>query len=111
MIHFLGVTGVKEFRQILHSAPNPSFSARWQATECLAELVGARCRAMVALYAFEPGDDVGHLHALYQSAKALQISIASAIELHVGDDAVLHFHIDVAGAYSLGLVGCFHWLV
>ena len=66
---------------------------------------------MVALYAFETGDDVGHLHTLHQSAKALEIAIASTIELHVGDDAVLHFHIDVAGAYSLGLVGCFHWLV
>lgn len=63
---------------------------------------------MVAPDAFEACDDIGHLHARHQSAKALQIAIASAIELHVGDNAVLHLHIDVAGAGSLGLVGGFH---
>ena len=63
---------------------------------------------MVALDAFETGNDIFYLHACHQSAEALQIAVASAIELHVGDNAVLHLHIDVAGAGTLGLVGGFH---
>ena len=64
---------------------------------------------MVALDAFETGNDIFYLHACHQSAEALQIAVASAIELHMGDNAVLHFHIDVAGACALGFVGDFHW--
>ena len=60
---------------------------------------------MVAPDTFEACDDIGHLHARHQPAESLQIAIASAIELHVGDNAVLHLHIDVAGAGTLGLVG------
>lgn len=71
-------------------------------------MVGAGCGAMVAPDAFEACDDIGHLHARHQPAEALQIAVASAIELHVGDNAVLHLHIDVAGAGTLGLVGGFH---
>ena len=63
---------------------------------------------MVAPDTFEACDDIGHLHARHQPAEALQIAVASAIELHVGDNAVLHLHIDVAGAGTLGLVGGFH---
>ena len=80
------------------------FSVRGQATECLAELVGARGGPMVASDAFEAGDDIFYLHACHQPADALQIAIASAIELHMGDNAILHFHINVAGACSLGFV-------
>ena len=63
---------------------------------------------MVASDAFEAGDDVLYLHACHQPADALQIAVASAIELHMGDNAIFHFHIDVAGAGTLGLVGSFH---
>lgn len=63
---------------------------------------------MIALYAFKTGDGLFRLHACDQPADALQIAVAPAIELDVGDDAVLHLHIDVAGAGTLGLIGYFH---
>lgn len=63
---------------------------------------------MVAPDAFEACDDVLHLHAGDESADALQIAVASAIELHVADNAVLHLHVDVARANALGFIGCFH---
>ena len=63
---------------------------------------------MIALDAFETSNDILDFHSCYQSADSLQIAVASAIELYVGDDAVLHFHIDMAGAHALGFVGGFH---
>ena len=63
---------------------------------------------MIAPDTFETGNDIFNLHSCYQSAESLQITVAPTIELHVGNDTVLHFHIDVTGAHTLGFIGCFH---
>ena len=67
------------------------FSVRGQATECLAELVGARGGPMVASDAFEAGDDIFYLHACHQPADALQIAIASAIKDHIVQSVVVRY--------------------
>jgi hypothetical protein len=56
----------------------------------LAELVRARCGAMIAFDSFEACDDIFDFHACYQSAKALQIAVASTIELYVAYDTILY---------------------
>ena len=61
-----------------------------QASESLAKLVRARCGAMIAFDSFEACDDIFDFHACYQSAKALQIAVASTIELYVAYDTILY---------------------
>lgn len=56
---------------------------------------------MVALNAFKASNDVLHLHTRNKATNALQIAITPAIELYVGDNAVLNLYIDMSGAGAL----------
>ena len=88
--------------------PPPLFLCSGQATKGFTELVRAGCGAMVALNAFKASNDVLHLHTRDKAANALQIAIAPAIELYVGDNAILNLYIDVSGAGALCFIGYFH---
>ena len=53
-----------------------------QFLESAGQLVGAAGASAVALDSFKAGDGIGHLHAGYESAYALQVAVAAAGETY-----------------------------
>ena len=74
------------------------------------QLVGAGGALEATADAFQLGDDILGLHAVYEGGHTLRVAVAAAVELHVLDDAVLYFKLDGLAARALGSVGVFHWI-
>ncbi len=65
-------------------------------TQCRCQLVGTRGVLVTTTYALQLADHVTGLHATHQDRNALQISMTTAIERHITQDAlVINFHIDL----------------
>lgn len=60
------------------------------------ELIGAGGWLAVAADAFEAGDDVLYVHALYKASDALQVAVAAAGEAYVLEFAVFYVEVDQA---------------
>ena len=72
------------------------------------QLVGARGVLGTTNRAFQTGDDLIHIHALYQRADALKVSVAAANVLNILQLAVLNFKQNAAGAGAFGSVFVLH---
>ena len=70
----------------------------------LSQLIGAGGGLHTALDALHTGDHILNVHTFHQSADALQIAVAAAQELDIGDLAVLDIEEDLLGANALGFV-------
>ena len=75
--------------------------------QCLAELVGTRCRSVTASDTFQFLDDILYLHSLHQCPDALEVSVASSPEEKLGYYTVFHFQFDVATTSALRLISKF----
>ena len=56
-------------------------------------MVGAAGASAVALDSFKTGDGIGHLHAGYESAYALQVAVAAASESYATDAIGLSLYV------------------
>ena len=74
----------------------------------LAKLIGAGGAFESTADAFQPLEYLINFHAIHQSAHALRVAIAAAIELHVLQYAVLDFKLNGLAAGALGAVCVFH---
>ena len=74
-----------------------------------AKLVGARCGLAVAANALEACNHVLILHTCYQLAYSLQVTVATAVELHFFQYSVLARYLNVSRTCSVcGVCYCFH---
>ena len=74
-----------------------------------AQLVGARCGLAVAANALEACNHVLILHTCYQLAYSLQVTVATAVELHFFQYSVLARYLNVSRTCSVcGVCYCFH---
>ena len=92
-------------------APLPYFiiSLRLELFYRATELVGARCRLAIATYALEACYDVLVTHALDKTCNTLQIAVATAEELNIGDNAIVASNFNKTRACTLCTVSdCFH---
>ena len=64
-----------------------------QFLESAGQLVGATGASAVALDSFKTGYDIGHLHAGYESAYALQVAVAAASESYATDAIGLSLYV------------------
>ena len=74
----------------------------------LGQLVGAGGVFEPATDAFQTLEHFINFHAIYQSANALRVAVAAAVELHVFQNAVLDFKLNRLTTSALGSVGVFH---
>ena len=74
----------------------------------MAQLVGTRGVLESAADAFQPLQHILYFHAFHQSADALRVAVAAAVELHILQDAVLDFKLNGLAACALGSVGVSH---
>jgi hypothetical protein len=77
-------------------------------TDGLAQLVGTRGAFEAATDAFQTLEHFINFHAIYQSANALRVAVAAAVELHVFQNAVLDFKLNRLTASALGSIGVSH---
>ena len=90
---------------------NASLLFLHQLLYCAAQLVGARCGLAVATDAFKACNDVLVFHSCYQAADALQVAVATTIELHFFQNSILARNLNVSCASAVCCVGyCFHCL-
>ena len=74
-----------------------------------AQLVGARCGLAVAANALEACNHVLILHTCCQLAYSLQVTVATAVELHFFQYSVLARYLNVSRTCSVcGVCYCFH---
>ena len=91
---------------------NASLLLSHQLLYCAAELVGARCGSAVAADALEACNDVLVLHACDKAAYALEVTVATAIELHLFQNSILARYLDVSRTGSVCCVCyCFHGFI
>ena len=72
------------------------------------QLVGAGSAFEAAADTFQFGNDILGFHTFHEGSDTLSIAVATAVELHILDDAILNFKLNRLTASALGSVSVFH---
>jgi hypothetical protein len=58
--------------------------------------------------AFQTGDNLFSIHAFYQTAYTLRVTVAATVKLHIVDFAVDDFKFDHLATSTFGIISVFH---
>ena len=92
----------------LYESLNSKLSIIYRLSDGTAQLVRTRGVLESATNAFQALQHLINFHAIHQSAHALCVSVAAAVELHILQNAVFDFKLNGLAACALGSVSVFH---